>query len=420
MSIFTIGMNHRTAPIALREQLYFASDRLGLYLQDLLQRGLVREAVLLSTCNRSELYCQADDLPPLLDWFCAQTVLPRTEVEPLLYRYENEAAITHLMNVACGLDSMVLGEPQILGQLKTAYAESCSASAVDASFHRLFQSVFNVAKEIRTTTQIGACPVSVASAAVHFVKQQGVALSQASIVLLGAGDTSALLMRYLSAVVKTPVHIVNRSLEAALALAQAFHASAHPLNALSTVLLNADLVFSATGSALPMMTRSLIENVMKARDGKPLMLIDLAVPRDIETAVSEVPGVSLYCIDDLVAIIDKHKQGREHAADKANDLIHQRANDFLKGEQAHETVTHTIRAYRGHIEAICNREMDKARDQLQSGVDPELVLDYFAKAYTSKLLHSPSVQLRQAGVEGRFELLDYAKQLFSIPDPELG
>lgn len=420
MSIFTIGMNHRTAPIALREQLYFASDRLGLYLQDLLQRGLVREAVLLSTCNRSELYCDADDLPLLLDWFCAQTTLPRVEVEPLLYRYEGEAAIAHLMNVACGLDSMVLGEPQILGQLKTAYAESCSAGAIDASFHRLFQSVFNVAKEIRTTTQIGACPVSVASAAVHFVKQQGLALEQASIALLGAGDTGALLMRYLSTVVQQPMQVVNRSLDAALELAQPFRASAHTLTELSTVLSNVDVVFSATGSALPIITRSLTEKVMKARAGKPLMLIDLAVPRDIEAAVSEVPGVSLYCIDDLVAIIDKHKQGREHAAEKANELIRTRASEFLKGEQAHETVTHTIRAYRGHIEAICNREMDKAREQLQSGVDPALVLDYFAKAYTSKLLHSPSVQLRQAGVEGRFELLHYAKQLFSIPDPELG
>lgn len=420
MSIFTIGMNHRSAPIALREQLYFASDRLGLYLQDLLQRDLVREAVLLSTCNRSELYCEADDLPALLDWFCAQTTMPRTDLEPLLYRYEGEAAVTHLMSVACGLDSMVLGEPQILGQLKAAYAESCSAGAVETGFHRLFQSVFNVAKEIRTTTTIGACPVSVASAAVHFVKQQGIVLEQAKVALLGAGDTGALLMRYLSGMVQAPMHVVNRSFEAAFELSKAFSATAHTFDELEIVLSQADVVFSATGSALPVLTQPIAEAVMRARGGRPLTLVDIAVPRDIEAQVARVPGVSLYCIDDLVAIIDKHKQGREHAANKAHDLIHQRCREFMKGEHAHASVTHTIRAYRGHIEAICHREMDKARDQLQSGVDPALVLDQFAKAYTSKLLHSPSVQLRQAGVEGRFELLHYAKQLFSIPDPELG
>lgn len=420
MSIFIIGMNHRTAPIALREKLYFAPDRLGLYLQDLLQREIVAEAVLLSTCNRSELYCEANDVLPLLDWFCAQASLPRNELEPLLYRYEGEEAVSHLMQVASGLDSMVLGEPQILGQLKEAYAESCSAGAVDAGFHRLFQAVFNVAKEIRTTTTIGACPVSVASAAVHFIKQQGVDLASARIALLGAGDTTALLMRYLNAFVQHPMRVLNRSFDKALSLVEGFHASAHTLDELAKVLSSVDVVFAATGSALPLVTHGLLAPLMRVREGRPLVFVDVAVPRDIDPAVAELPGISLYCVDDLAAIIDRHKQGREHAALKARDLIQARCEEFLRHEASHVSVTHTIRAYRGHIEAICHGEMYKAREQLESGQDPYLVLDRFAKAYTSKLLHSPSVQLRQAGVEGRFELLQYAKQLFSIPDPEVG
>lgn len=420
MPIFIIGMNHRTAPIALREQVYFTADRLGLYLQDLLQRDLAREAVLLSTCNRSELYCEADDLLPLIDWFCASSSLPASELTPLLYHYEGEAAILHLMNVACGLDSMVLGESQILGQLKTAYAESCSAGAVEASFHRLFQAVFNVAKEIRSTTTIGACPVSVASAAIHFVKQQGVDLNKANVVVLGAGDTSALMMRYLQPLVQQPMAIVNRSLDNAMMLANTLNAQAYTLDELPHVLLTADIIFAATGSAVPVITYAMMAAQLSARAGRPLMCVDIAVPRDIEVRVGELPNVSLYCVDDLTAIIDKHKQGREHAAEKARDLIQQRCDDFLRDEEAHVSVNHTIRAYRGHIESICHREMDKAREQLDSGQDPQLVLARFAKAYTRKLLHSPSVQLRQAGVEGRFELLQYAKQLFSLSDPEAG
>lgn len=420
MSIIIIGMNHRTAPIDLREQLYFAPDRLSLYLQDLLQRGIAQEAVLLSTCNRSELYCEAADVLPLLDWFCAQTTLPRSTLEPLLYHYEGGEAVAHLMSVACGLDSMVLGEPQILGQLKTAYAESCSAGAVDSGFHRLFQAVFNVAKEIRSTTTIGACPVSVASAAVHFVKQIGIDLASSRITLVGAGDTAALLMRYLQACVKKPMQVVNRSLEAATALANPFQAKAYALDELPQALLQTDVVFASTGSALPVMTAAMITKVMQERGDQPLTLVDIAVPRDVDAAVTHIPGVTLYCIDHLIETIAKHKQGREHAADKARELIEKRCQDFLRDQGVHATVNHTIRVYRGHIEAICHGEMHKAREQLESGLDPVLVLDRFAKAYTSKLLHSPSVQLRQAGVEGRFELLHYAKQLFSIPDPEIG
>lgn len=418
MSIFVIGINYKTAPITVREKVYFAKDLLALYLQDLITLGLAREAVLISTCNRSELYCEGDDPDSLRAWFCAQTTLAADLLQPLLYTYQDQAAIAHIMQVACGLDSMVLGEPQILGQVKEAFAESCTAGAVNTSFHRLFQHVFTVAKEIRTTTAIGACPVSVASAAIHFAKQQLADFSQVKMVLIGAGDTSELLLCYLKSQLLYPIKLLNRSLEKATKLIQAFGAQVYELSQLSEVLQTADLVFSATGSAQPIVTKALMTEIMRARKAKPLILIDVAVPRDIDPAVAELAGVKLYCIDDLKTIIETHRQGREHAADKARELILQKSITYMNEEHSHEKVMHTIRAYRHQIEEICRVELDKAKQQLNQGVNSDEVLEAFANAFTKKLLHIPSVQLRQAGAEGRLELLSFAKQLFAIPDKE--
>lgn len=418
MSIFVIGINHKTAPVALREKVYFALDKVGLYLQDMLSQGVAREAVLLSTCNRSELYCEADDIRAARGWFCAQTSLPRDEVEPSLYVYKEEDAVAHMMQVACGLDSMVLGEPQILGQMKEAFSESCAVNAIGTSFHRLFQQIFSLAKEIRTATAIGACPVSVASAAVHFVKQQTAHFAEANVVLIGAGDTTELLLRYLSMHLVKPMTVVNRSLEKAAALVNEFGGHVYGLDHLSDALSQADIVFSATGSAVPIVTKKIMADVMDRRADKPMTLIDIAVPRDIEAAAGELPLVQLYCIDDLKVIIEKNRQGREHAADKAREMIRNKSTDFMTELKSLDKVTHTIRAYRGQIEEICRAELLKAKQQLRQGADAALVLDMFAHAFTQKLLHAPSVQLRQAGAEGRFELLRLAKQLFSIPDPE--
>lgn len=419
MSIYVIGVNHKTAPVTVREKVYFAIDKLALYLQDLLSSGHAHEAVLLSTCNRSELYCEAENINAVREWFCAQTTLQRHEIEPTLYVYKDEEAAAHIMQVACGLDSMVLGEPQILGQMKEAFSESCAADTVGPLFQRLFQQIFSVAKEIRTVTAIGACPVSVATASVHFAKTQHPDFTNANVAFIGAGDTTELLMRYLSACLTKPMTLVNRSFEKAAPLAEQFGASVYSLDHLSAALTDADIVFSATGSALPIVSKAAIAEVMQARREKPLMLVDVAVPRDIEPAVAELPNVKLYCIDDLKAIIEKHKQGREHAADKAREMIRKRSAMIIAELKSFDKVAHTIRAYRGQIEEMCHAELLKAKQQLHQGVDAMLVIDAFARAFTQKLLHEPSVQLRQAGVEGRFELLRLAKQLFALRDPEI-
>ena len=419
MSIFVIGMNHTTASIAFREKIYFAADKLSLYLQDILSREGVREAILLSTCNRSELYCDATDISAVQDWFYQQTDLSRIEIEPAVYVYQDKNAVEHIMNVACGLDSMVLGETQILGQMKNAFAESCTAGAIGTLFHQLFQYVFSVAKEVRTATAIGACPVSVASAAVHFAKQSMATLEQKNITLIGSGDTSQLLIRYLARYITKPITVLTRHPEKAANILENVRGCIYGMDQLSRVLLETDLLFSATSSVVPIIHKKMVMEVMSSRPHKPLVLIDIAVPRDIDLAVADISGAHLFCIDDLKSIIEKNRQGREHAASKAREMISQKSSDFMNEQYSLNKVAHTIRAYRSQIEEICQLELLKAKQQLAQGVSPHQVLEMFAHAFTRKMLHEPSVQLRQAGVEKRFELLQVAKQLFAIPDHEV-
>lgn len=413
MSIFVVGINHKTAPVNLREKIYFGTDKLGLYLQDLLNRNLTQEVVLLSTCNRSELYCEATNEAAIVDWFCEQA----PQVRECLYTYCDEEAVSHIMQVACGLDSMILGESQILGQMKEAYSESCSAGAVNTSFHRLFQQIFSLAKEIRTATAIGACPVSVASAAVHFAREQ-ITIDQANVALIGAGETSELLLRYLRHYLQKPITIINRHIEKAELLCQQYNGKAYKLEQLSVALANADVVFAATGSPIPILHKENLQTIMQERLA-PMTLIDIAVPRDIDPSVASVSNVKLFCIDDLKNIIENNRQGREHAADKARVMIQIKSKEFIAEQQSFARVNHTIRAYRGQIEEICMLELAKAKQQLEQGIDPHQVLEAFSKTFINKLLHAPSVQLRQAGLDGRFELLQFAKKLFAIPDKEI-
>ncbi|MDR3492485.1 MAG: glutamyl-tRNA reductase [Gammaproteobacteria bacterium] len=419
MPIIACGINHKTAALDLREQAVFSLDKLALYLSDLLSYDFVREAVILSTCNRSEVYCDADDVEQIIDWFCLQHHLTRDQIEPALYVYRDEEAVQHIMQVACGLDSMILGETQILGQMKDAFSESCASGAVGGLFNRLFQQVFAVAKEVRSNTAIGACPVSVASAAVGLAKQIVTSFNQAAALVIGAGDTVDLVIRHLKAHAIQKIIIINRSFENAKVLAKKHDIEAMIFSDLAKALETVDIVISATSSTSPVVTHKLMSNVMKKRQNKFIAMIDIAVPRDIESAVAELENVSLQCIDDLKRIIQHNLKGREHAAEKARDVIQQKSRDFIAWLSSLDIVSLTIRKYRNQIEDISRLEMIKATKQLERGEDPILVLTNFAYAFTNKLLHSPSVQLRQAGVEGRLDVLQFAQQLFAISESEL-
>lgn len=411
MSIIVLGINHHTAPVSVREKVVFPLEKLSLYLHDLINNENIQEAVILSTCNRSELYCETDHIEKLVDWFSRQHQLSQTELRPVMYIHQDSAAIEHIMRVACGLDSMILGEPQILGQMKTTFSESCAAGSIGPLFNRLFQQVFAVAKEVRSNTTIGACPVSVASAAVNLAKQVFPSLDKATVLVIGAGDTANLVLRYLKSQPVKHILIANRSLEKAQQLAH--YGQSISFAELTSALAVADVVITATGSTLPIVTPAMIK-----RAGKPLYMIDLAVPRDVDPAVGELTSVQLYCIDDLKMIIQQNKLGREHAAEKAQEVIKQKSTEFITWLSSFEAVATTIRAYRKQIEDMCQIEYSKAIRALQKGEDPAQVLASFAHAFTNKLLHTPSVQLRQAGYEGRLDLLQLAQQLFAISQTE--
>ncbi len=412
MPILACGINHKTAHIALREKVVFAQDKLALYLNDLATHENIREAVILSTCNRSELYCSTDDVNLVIEWFCRQHNIARHDIESSMYFYHDLDAVQHMMKVACGLDSMVLGESQILGQMKEAFSESVAAGSVGPLFNRLFQQIFAVAKEVRTHTAIGACPVSVSSAAVNFIKQTAaIPFDQATLLLIGAGVTIDLALRHFKHTSLKKIIIANRNIENASLLAQKYAAHVISLAALPSVLSDADIVISATGGVMPIVTKSMIEVRTK-----PLFMMDIAVPRDIEISVSECEHVSLYSMDDLKETIQQNVSGREHAAEKAIEMIKEKSLEFMRWLTSLDKVATTIRAYRKQVEDLCHIELIKAKRQLKRGHDPSEVMASFAYALTNKLLHTPSVQLRQAGYEGRLEVLQLAQQLFAIPE----
>lgn len=416
-SILVVGFNYKTADLAIREQAYFPTDKVAFYLQDLLQRGIAEEAVLLSTCNRTELICYAKDSRALFDWFSEVTQLKNDILQSVLYIHKDKDAVMHIMKVASGLDSMILGEPQILGQMKAAFLESCAAQAIGSLFHRMFQHLFSFVKEIRTTTAVGACPVSVASTAVRFAKEKYADFEKAKIAIIGAGETAQLLLRYLADSTSLPLLGISRNRDKVLEMG-ILPSHAYSFEEFPTVLTEADIIFSATGSAVPILSLAFVEKVMVSRKRK-LLLIDIAVPRDVDPAIKTLPYIELYCIDDLKTIILQHQKSREHAAEKALEMINKKSEDFITEIKSWHHVAHTIKAYREQIEELCSGELMKAKEQLSLGKNPANVLDTFAHAFTQKLLHGPSLQLRQAGAEGKFELVQLAKLLFTLPDHEL-
>lgn len=407
MTIIACGINHKTAGVALREKVVFSADRLNLYLQDLLAHENIQEAVVLSTCNRSELYCVTDNPSSLLAWFSGQHNMTPDDLASAWYCYEEACAVEHIMRVTCGLDSMVLGEPQITGQVKEAFSEACAAGSIGTQFNRLFQHVFAVAKEIRTNTSIGGCPVSIASAAVNLAKTHFPNWHEANVLLLGAGETIQLVLRYLQNHNAKNITVCSRRL--ASDLANAFSAKAVDFSELNSALDQTDILISATGSPVPIITKKLL--ISRTR---PITIIDMAVPRDIAPDTAELSSVHLFSIDDLKNVIQQNQQGREHAAQKASEIISRRSEDFMSWLKSLNQTAATICAYRKQIEDLLAIELKKSLRQLERGECAEKVLADFARVVTNKLLHNPSIQLRQAGASGKFELLKLAQQLLAV------
>jgi glutamyl-tRNA reductase len=413
MTLIALGLNHQTAPLALRERVAIAPETAASAIASLLERPGVHEAVLLSTCNRTEIYCRvasgAEQVPA--QWLAEHHGLAPGQLDAYLYSHPQRDAVRHLFRVATGLDSMVLGEPQILGQVKEAYHVARGIGAMKAPLERLFQQGFAVAKRVRTDTRIGAHPVSVAFAAVRLAQSVFSALDKATVLLIGAGDTIELAARHLVDQNTRRLLVANRTLEHAQALASRIGGYALALDELDRHLAEADIVISATASREPILRRDALESALKLRRHRPMFLLDLAVPRDIEASAAELEDVYLYTVDDLEQVIEDNRRSRREAAEQAEAIIDLQVEHYLAWWQATDRQD-TLRQLRRLGEAERDAVLARAREMMAQGRDPMQALDYLAHTLTNKLLHAPSANLRAAALRGDRDLLHAAARLF--------
>ncbi len=425
--LFVIGINHESATVDLRERVTFAPETMVSALQQLVNETPAEEAAILSTCNRTELYISGEVSEAgysidqqllqesLFAWFAKFHQLSLSQLSDCFYAYEGDIAVTHMMKVACGLDSMVLGEPQILGQMKSSYAVAQEAAVLGSELHSVFQKVFSVAKQVRTDTAIGRNPVSIAYAAVNLAQRIFSDLKQDTALLIGAGETIDLVARHLKEQGIHKILFANRTLERAQKLADEFSAKAILLADIPDYLAEADIVISSTASQLPILGKGAVESALKQRKHKPIFMVDIAVPRDIEPEVSSLDDVYLYTVDDLRDVIDENKQSREAAAAEASLIVDDCVADYLKERRARHSIA-AIKSYRQYAEQLRDEVLQKALRDLDNGLQAEQVVRQMAKSLTNKLLHNPTQQLKQAGEEGQHELLMLSQQLLGFPE----
>lgn len=415
MEFLAIGINHQTAPVSLREQIAFSPEQLVPALQDAMRLESVCEIAILSTCNRTELYCFGAIRPKrLYRWLSDFHRLDIREITPYTYSHTEEAAIRHIMRVACGLDSLILGEPQILGQMKSAYAIAREADATGSHLGRLFQSTFTAAKQVRTHTSIGEHPVSVAYAAVTLSRQIFADLPENTALLIGAGETIGLVARHLKKQGIGNIIVANRTLERALRLAENVNGHAILLSDIHEELHKADIVIASTASQLPILGKGAVERALKKRRHAPIFMVDIAVPRDIEPEVGDLADIYLYTVDDLREMVEDNLLSRQEAAQAAEQIITAVCEDFLRRMRTMDVID-ILKTYRKKAEILRDNELNKALRLIQSGRPVDQVLAQLARGLTNKLIHTPCVQLRKAGSEGDTATITCARGLLDLP-----
>ncbi len=418
MTLLAFGINHTTAPLALRERVAFAPELLQKAMQEACAQAGLNEVAILSTCNRTEIYAASEgEAGAIQQWLVDHTAIEAADLANSYYCYQGQDAVRHMMKVAGGLDSLVLGEPQILGQMKSAFAQAKEAGTLGAELHVVFQQVFNIAKRVRTETAIGENPVSVAYAAVSLAQQIFSDLKQDTALLIGAGETIELVARHLAEQGIKKMIVANRTLDRAQRLAREFNGEAILLADIPEQLHRVDIVISSTASQLPLLGKGAVESALKKRKHKPMFMLDIAVPRDIEEQVGELDDVYLYTVDDLHAVIDENKKSRVAAADQAEEIINQGVELFLRQQRALDAVE-TVKAYRQKAEQLRDQELQKALRSLQTGGNPEQVLQQFARNLTNKLIHSPTTVLKEASASSRHHVIQVAQELFALSPQE--
>ena len=421
MDLLIVGINHQTAPVALREKIAFTSAQLAEALTTLKSGADLRELAILSTCNRTEIYAvHAHNQPEMIiAWLAEYHQVPLDLLSNSIYTYWGHSSVKHVMRVAAGLDSMILGEPQILGQMKDCFNSAQDQRVMGKELNRLCQTTYRVAKQIRSTTAIGQNPVSVASTAVVLAAQLFADLKTCNALLIGAGETVELVGRHLQNAGIKQLVIANRTISRARQLAASLSptASAVELDAIPQQLATADIVISATASELPILGKGSVERALKLRRHKPIFMVDLAVPRDIEPEIDELEDIYLYGIDDLQKIISVNLSSRQEAALEAEAIIEQAVREFQEQHKSRRAVD-TVKRFRQRHETIKLIELEKALARLKKGDAPAEVLNSLANQLTNKIIHTPSIQLKQASAEGRDDMLTAVEDLFQLGDDE--
>ncbi len=417
--LYCIGLNHKTASVDIREKLTFGPDIIVGALRSLVQLEDINEAVIISTCNRTEILCATHHKvvdtvlkEKLIAWIGAFHHLTPAQLDPFLYFYADQAMVHHLLRVASGLDSLVLGEPQILGQVKKAYHTAHNAKYTGKLLDRLFQQTFNVAKQVRTETEIGHNPISIAYAAVNLARQIFSDLNQLTALLIGAGETIELAARHLKQRQIGQLIIANRTVSKAAKLASELDATAISLPEISATLSQVDIIISSTASPMPILGKGAVESAFKVRKHRPIFMVDIAVPRDIEAEVATLDDVYLYTVDDLKEMIVEGQEARLLAAEEAQKIIETQSLSFWEWVRSLDAV-HLIVDYRQNAQQIRDEVLAMALKKLEQQ-SPEETLQYLAHTLTNKLLHTPSAQLREASSSGNQNILEAAKHLLQI------
>jgi glutamyl-tRNA reductase len=421
MTLFVFGINHNTAPVRVREQVAFAPEATPQALQRLLAETPLQEAAILSTCNRTEIYgympieqnAEHETGEAVATWMADFHAINVADVQQHSYCRSHDAAARHMMRVASGLDSLVLGEPQILGQLKSSYSVAQEYATVSSHLNRLFHQSFTTAKQVRTQTAIGESPVSVAFAAVAMARQIFADFSQQKALLIGAGETIELVARHLREAGVKQLMVANRTLERAENLAAEFDAKAMLLSDIPEHLAQADIVISSTASQLPILGKGVVESALKQRKHRLMFMVDIAVPRDIEAEVDELDDVYLYTVDDLKHVIEEGKRSRQEAAQAAEKIIDQGIEEFLVKEKALDAVG-TIREFRNKMETIRDSELEKALANLEKGQSAEQVLQRLARDLSNKMMHGPTIYLKKASVEDKEHGLQAVQDIYEL------
>ncbi|PVZ78591.1 glutamyl-tRNA reductase [Serratia sp. S1B] len=417
MTLLALGINHKTAPVSLRERLTFSPESIDEALNSLLQQPMVQGGVVLSTCNRTELYLSVEQQDhireQLVNWLCDYHHLRPEEISKNLYWHHGNDAVSHLMRVASGLDSQVLGEPQILGQVKKAFAESQRGQSLSSELERLFQKSFAVAKRVRTETEIGASAVSIAFAACTLARQIFESLAEVKVLLVGAGETIELVARHLREHKVQQMFIANRTRERAQLLADEVGATVISLPEIDGCLAQADIIITSTASPLPIIGKGMVERALKARRNQPMLLVDIAVPRDIEPEVGNLANAYLYSVDDLQAIIQNNLAQRQAAAVQAESIVLQESNHFMTWLRAQGAIE-TIRDYRSQADQIRAEMESKALAAVAQGADVQQVIQELAYKLTNRLIHAPTKSLQQAAGDGDLDRLQLLRDSLGL------